>query len=593
MGSAGQPSDPWADPLPVSATVGLPSFPVDALPGPLAAYVTGLSRATQTPVDLPGSVVVGVLAAALQGRLQVRVAPDWVEPTHLYTCPVLAPGTRKTAVVMAARAPLDDVERDLRAAHAGTVGGLVVERDIRERHATRCRDAAAKAADPALMAEALDAAEAAGAVIVPAPPRLTCEDSTPETLITMMAEQGGAIAAISDEAGVFEALTGRYLSRPNLDPLLKAHAGARIQVDRRGRAEDIEHPALTIVASVQPYALAALAGREDMAGRGLLARVLWVLPRDTVGYRDVDPDQLGIDVKEGYHQVVAAVARWASGRDAASVVALSPDARAHLVAYMARLEPRLRDGAEYGVPSVRAWAAKLAGAVVRLAGGLYVASVGPQRIGEPISAATISAATRLGDYYAAHALAALTPGDTPETRRAEHVLDVVMTRADFAEPFTQRDVHRRVRREYQTAEHMSGALADLAYLGWVRLSADGRRWERHPAPPTPADSADSADSATNPQVREPAGRAEDVSAALTCADNSGECQQPSAVPLTTGSAADLRKHTTVSAVSAVSAPWCAACGHAIDPAAGTVHPGCDPDRSGMTTITPYSERIMT
>ena len=99
-------------------------------------------------------------------------------------------------------------------------------------------------------------------------PRLTADDVVPEQAATIMADQGGRLAILSAEGTFFSILMGRYTSGlPNLELVLKAHAGDRVQVDRRGRAELIERPALTIATTVQPTVLREMAAKPAMRER--------------------------------------------------------------------------------------------------------------------------------------------------------------------------------------------------------------------------------------------------------------------------------------------------------------------------------------
>jgi hypothetical protein len=67
-------------------------------------------------------------------------------------------------------------------------------------------------------------------------PRLVTNDVTPEALVSLLCEQRGRMALLTDEGGsVFEMMAGRYTDAPNLDPYLKGHDGGTIRVDRKGR----------------------------------------------------------------------------------------------------------------------------------------------------------------------------------------------------------------------------------------------------------------------------------------------------------------------------------------------------------------------
>ena len=55
------------------------------------------------------------------------------------------------------------------------------------------------------------------------------------------------IAIVSDEAGIFDMIAGRYGKFPNLDVYLKAWSGSMLHVDRKGHTPMfIDKPALSI-----------------------------------------------------------------------------------------------------------------------------------------------------------------------------------------------------------------------------------------------------------------------------------------------------------------------------------------------------------
>lgn len=65
----------WDDPIPFEKTK-LPTFPVDALPKKIGDYVVAVSETTQTPVDMPATASLSILALCLQGRYRVQAKPD-------------------------------------------------------------------------------------------------------------------------------------------------------------------------------------------------------------------------------------------------------------------------------------------------------------------------------------------------------------------------------------------------------------------------------------------------------------------------------------------------------------------------------------
>jgi hypothetical protein len=74
----------WELPIPFGVTGGLPTFPVDVLPGWLGKYVAAVATATQTPPDLAGMLGLAVLATVAAGAVEVQPRPGWREPLCLF-----------------------------------------------------------------------------------------------------------------------------------------------------------------------------------------------------------------------------------------------------------------------------------------------------------------------------------------------------------------------------------------------------------------------------------------------------------------------------------------------------------------------------
>ncbi|HEX5543259.1 MAG TPA: YfjI family protein [Micromonospora sp.] len=493
-----QPAE-WSDPLPLGWHTKAPAFPAGVFPPAVEQYVTALAEATQTPRDLPGTVALGILAACIGGKVDVQ-CPTWVEPTNLFVVPVMPPASRKSAVVAACRAPLAEAERQLRDDVGDQVHDTRTAWEVLHRRAEAAKGTAAKTGDPADMAEAQEAvreAEQAREQIV-AWPRLSTDDATPEALVSLLCEQGGRIAAISAEAGVFASLAGRYTTKPNLDPVLKAHAGDEITVDRRSRdPEHVARPALTIVASIQPYALREMVDRGDYAGRGLLARPLWALPADNTGYRRVrDVGPVPDALTATYQALVVDLAKWAGAAKDTLPLKLDDEATEELLNYGERVERQLRPDGDLGEHELtRGWGGKLVGAVARIAGCLHAAR-GVATLDETISGETMRAAVTLGEYYRAHAVLALTPSDDRRTAAARVILGRLCDKGMGT--FTVRELQRRVPRALQKADVLARLLDYLCDLDWVRPAGDGKGWQLHPRATECLKAADTADTADSP-----------------------------------------------------------------------------------------------
>ncbi|MFF8426045.1 YfjI family protein [Streptomyces sp. NPDC016566] len=479
-------SDVWDDPIPLTGRRECPAFPAHVFPAWLGEFVSAVAEETQTPVDLAGSIALAVLATAAGGRSVVHVRGNWREPTNLYTVVALPPGNRKSAVFGLLTDPLYEAEKRLKTA----MKPVIVEAELTARLAKEAADkAAAKAASAdgdkrdEMVATAIGLAQTADTLAVPAEPLLLADDSTPETVTSLIAEQGGRLSVMSDEGGIFDIIAGRYSGKPNMEVFLKGHAGGRLRVNRQTRREYIDAPALTIGLAVQPDILEEIGKIKGAKGRGLLGRFLYSLPVSTVGERkvitDPVPEQTAATYSSNVIDLTLSLAEWTDP----AVIQLTPEAGAALIAYQERVEPWLKArGGKLG--HITDWAGKLVGATARMAALLHLAEHGGNGYAHPVTEGTMNAAIELGEYYTAHALAVFdVMGGDPVISRARSVLDVL--RDNGWEDVSRRDVFTVLSRsEVSTVADLEPALALLEDHGYLR-SYQPERTGKRGRPPAP------------------------------------------------------------------------------------------------------------
>jgi replicative DNA helicase len=488
---APQPPAEWEPFTPLGKYASLPAFPVEALPAAGSAMVEAVAESTQTPADLAGIVYLGALATCCGGRAVVEVQGGWREPLNLYAAPAMPPGSRKSAVFREMAAPLLEAECGMQEKAKIAISEAAVLRDLAQEQARRALAEAAKAkGDTAetAKAEAISAATEANEMAIPAYPRLIADDVTPEALVSLLCEQGGRIAVMSAEGDLFDIMSGRYARDgqvPNIGVFLKGHAGDLLLVDRKSREpERIESPALTIVVTIQPQVLRDIAQRPVLRGRGLLARVLYSLPRDLVGYRRVDVDPVPDDVREAYGAQVKALALSLAEWTDPAVLVLTPEARKLLREYQEEIEPRLR--AYTGdLADLRDWASKLCGATVRLAGLLHLAANLKTGYANPVSGETMRNAIELGRYFTSHASAAFGEMVTDPLVNDAYAVIEWCKRAETAK-FSKRDLFNGVRSSrFQKSADLDAPLALLREHGYLRLEAAPSTTQRGGRPSSP------------------------------------------------------------------------------------------------------------
>ena len=484
--------EPWSQPA-AFHSIQLPEFPRGVLPGWVEAQAEGVAEATQTHRDLSGMLALGVGAAASAKVVDVEVWDGWKEQTNFYSAVGMRSGSRKTTVFQQMTAPIEEYEAQLVEDTAEEIAEQRTKYKIYEERLKKAQLKAAKANGDdfdTLTADALTAAKDLLSIKVPAAPRLLVDDASPERLATMLADQGGRIALMSPEGGVFDMMAGRYSQGiPNLDVYLKGHAGDALRVDRVGRpADHVRKPALTISLAVQPDVFQGLASRPGFRGRGLIGRVSYSIPRDTLGRRAIRPKSVSPAIESSYKQKIQKLLKLADklpdGEREAKVLRFGPDAQSEMEVFLEWIEPKLAEDAEFG--DMTDWAGKLAGAVARIAGILHMLD----HAGEaspwlhPVAGSTVRRAVKIGRYLVPHAKYALAVmGTDPTVEDAKYILRWIERKND--KRFTKRDAFEGTKGRFGKVAELEPGLELLTAHGYIReeAHADDRRGPgRRPSP---------------------------------------------------------------------------------------------------------------
>lgn len=479
----------WPTPTPLTPEHAAAPFPIDALPGWLGRYVVALAEETQTPVDLPGMLVLPAIGGA--GAHAVVIRGDvysWTEPLNVFVAVALSPANRKSAVLRPVFRPVRDHEADERDRVAPAIKALEDRRGVAEQRLRAAQKKLASAASdsPEAQARLATLREAVEAIVVPTVPRYVADDATPEKLVGLLANNDERMIVESAEGGVFDMMAGRYAANgaPNLEVYLKGHAGDPLRVDRIGRAgETLDSPALTIAITPQPDVIRNLADKPGFRGRGLLGRFLYVLPVSPVGSRRSRPDVMPSAVRDEYTRNVRALYGALAPSSDPAVIELDDAARERLTAFRDAHESRMAPGAE--LSPITDWAGKLAGAVLRVAGILHLAEHVDDRrwLTVPVSDLTMANAIRIGTYLLAHARTAFAlMGADPVTGAAAHVHAWI--RRSALPSFTEKVAFDATRGRFQRMPELRAALAVLVDHGYlVRRDAPRREGAGRPASP--------------------------------------------------------------------------------------------------------------
>ncbi|MFG2845798.1 DUF3987 domain-containing protein [Kitasatospora sp. NPDC048296] len=502
--------DTWLDPVPLGSHTGLPTFPVQALPGWVGAYVEAVAEFTQTPPDAAATMALAALSTAAGGRVGVEIRPGWREQSNLYLTCAMPPASRKSDVFAFTMGPVYKVEAELQAGARAAIIEAETAKDAALAEVEALMAKARKNPDldrTQLVSEVSAAKMLAEEITVPPSPRLTLSgDITPEAVNSQLSMHR-CLAALSPEGDLFDSIVGRYSSKPNLGVFLQAHKGERLQAERTTRAQPtVDKPALTIGVTPQPAVLQELGAAPGARDRGLLARFLYSLPPSNLGYRKIRTTPIPAAAANAYDRNLTRLLRAMTDLAEPVTVAMNQAADLAVEKLQERVEVQLRP--DQPLAHIKDWAGKLVGHIARIAVLLHLADhITPDQDQgawrADLEAATVERAAQIADYYTAHTLAVfdLIAAD-PATEDAHAILQWLQRPKQDGTHRTHIKAHDAVAssRRFKKVADVEPALTLLEQHGYLRTDqppTDGRRGRQpavtfrvHPSLATPVDTTE-------------------------------------------------------------------------------------------------------
>ncbi|MDR1083890.1 MAG: DUF3987 domain-containing protein [Deltaproteobacteria bacterium] len=427
-----------------------------------------MADSIQAPFELALINALGATAAAAQRKFRVSIHDGYSEPLNIFALAAMLPGERKSSVVEACRFPLVEWEEEQAGLIEPDLKRALAERQIHEEtqkallaSAKKCQTTDERTA---LACELAALQDEAGDL--PTAPRLLADDATPEALAVLMSKHHQRIAMLEAEGGFFDTLSGRYTGGvPNLDAVLKAWSGEAVRIDRRHADPVIlNEPTLTLILNAQPEVLSGLAQTSSFRGRGLVGRLLFLLPKSLVGGLAVETRPISSDIREAYRRTLLRLLDqpWNDGQRP-YLLRLDADARRLWLDFAQGIERQLAEGG--ALHTMRDWGGKLPGQTLRLAGLVHVTLHShPHEVG--IDAALMAAAIRLSEYLIEYAKAAynlLGADDTIECAKA--ILKwLTLERLDS---FTARACLEKIKGRWPKMEQVNPGLSVLEDRGYI------------------------------------------------------------------------------------------------------------------------------
>ncbi len=251
------------------------TFPLEALGGPLGAIVEDTARVLQLPPELPGSIALGILSAAIGKGIVLRIPPRRT-PGNLFVLATGTSGSGKSEAFRHIAAPIFALNAEEGKAHVQNVVPRMKARlailhkkqkhlEGKEDGETELENTIREITETQLQLE---------------PPALVLEDVTIQKLAAVMAANDETTAILSSDAGdVLSNILGRWNGTGRTDENIFLKGYSLDACDIRRMSRDVVHldaPCISMTLVTTPDELRSLYANERLTAGGFLARCLTI-----------------------------------------------------------------------------------------------------------------------------------------------------------------------------------------------------------------------------------------------------------------------------------------------------------------------------
>lgn len=418
-------------------------FPVDALPATVRAWVSETAEDMQVDPSMIALPLLGAFAGFIGTTVAVKVKRNWREPLALWIGLIAPSGSKKTPAMKSAMSPFR------------TIAGEHVRAAQRENKG-RKPDEQVK------------------------PERRFVDDSTPEALLALLAENPRGLIAHRDELSEMLANFGRFKSGKNAglgeaSQSCKLFDGSPTEIDRRSTGHaHIPCPLLSIVGAFPTKTLRALFD-EKLQDNGLFPRfVLFKPPTAPAVFRDEDTDWRNDEYIDRLARMVDRIRlRLDEGTGAPRPIELTLDANAKVL-WSAEHDRLQREAHALGEGLAASATSKTAGLLLRIAGLLHVLDELDSAVEDPteaienshaIGGETMRRAIEVGNWMHAERLRVF--GILRADAEVEMLHDMIdlIDWSRYPHGITARELFESRKGRFRDAEHAETELRKATELG--------------------------------------------------------------------------------------------------------------------------------
>ena len=357
----------WVLPQNFEKEIALQPFPVSCLPNSLSDYLKAVCDFIQVALEMGALPLLSTLSLCLQGKAVVQhPCGKHTENLNLYTLTVAQPGERKSGVFHAFTAPIFKYQTEENERRKGAIADYKAEKQCLENQL-----ASATKGNNANPQRAKEISRKISELKPVFPLLLNVSDVTPEALAWEMFKQGGRMAVINDEGGIFEILSGLYSGgSSNIDLILKAYDGSPYTVIRRTKENiELKNPLLTVGIMAQPSAFEKVISNPEFLGRGFIQRFLFSFPESRAGSRSFSSPEIPQNVQRDYDELITRLLGMKNSGNM-PVVCANNGAYNIFKDYFDYIEERLKPDGQFEY--LKEWANKQFARCLKIAGILHL-----------------------------------------------------------------------------------------------------------------------------------------------------------------------------------------------------------------------------
>lgn len=464
-------------------------FPRGVFPPMLERYLDSAAENVQVDRAMIGAAMLAACALCLQGRCKIAYpsGSGHDEQLCLYLVIVGSPGERKSSAFNKAVLPVRKWQETRREEYKQELVAYETACKIKAKHAEAMErqlgeknltDEKRQRLEEDLTALALKQKDSTP----PISPEILATDTTVEALSNLMELTGETAGIFSDEADFLKILAGLYNSGKagNLQLPLQAYDGSSFFRQRGGGTVFLKRPLLSVCLYAQPALYEEIRSNSDLQGRGMIGRLLFCVPEEMAGHRDVRKcvkidkaaeaaycDLLGdfLDTPQQPEETMPKIP-W------------TPEAAKRMLDYLQQLENSMQSGMP--MESAKDYASKAGGVANRIAGILHM--LWTRDAAKPVTLDTAEKAIQLHTYFFAQKLEAMEQEETRE-ERLESVISKKLAALTLAEGRAYTTVSRLQRKVknisgLRTARELEPFLEAMESKNWIEIDQQSKNKRR-------------------------------------------------------------------------------------------------------------------